>query len=148
MQKSEFKISVSVECYDEKNWWNYYVAEKRIVSRLSKISNPNFDSTNWRLDCRLCQNFTFLSSTVFEKKTSKSVTAACIWKMNFFHFSNARGCHGLWRLISQKQKKIGTWNFDKICNQVFNLCYKNLDSISSIVWKLCAFLQRSNVGNF
>ena len=33
-----------------KNWWSYYVAVKWIVSKLSKISNPKFDSTNWRLN--------------------------------------------------------------------------------------------------
>ena len=48
-----------------KNWWNYIVAEKRILSKLSKISNPNFDSIYWRLECRLCK--IFLSFIVFEK---------------------------------------------------------------------------------
>ena len=38
-----------------KNWWNYYVAEKCIVSRLSKISNPKIGSANWRLECNSCQ---------------------------------------------------------------------------------------------
>ena len=42
-------------------------SEKRIVSKLLKISNPNFDSTNWRLECRLCQNFKVLSFIVSEK---------------------------------------------------------------------------------
>ena len=32
---------------------NSYVAEKRIVSKLSKISIPNCDSTYWRLEWRL-----------------------------------------------------------------------------------------------
>ena len=50
-----------------KIWWNYYVAEKRIVFELSKISNPNFDRTNLRLECRLCQNFKVLSFIVSEK---------------------------------------------------------------------------------
>ena len=68
--------------------------------------------------------------------------------MNFFCFSNARGCYTLWRLISQKKWKIRTWNFDTIWNQVSNLCYQNLDSISSIVWKICAFPQRSNFISF
>ena len=34
---SEFKSSISFESYDEKtaeNYWNYYVAEKRIGSKL------------------------------------------------------------------------------------------------------------------
>ena len=41
MKPSEFKISISVESYDEKNaenYRNYYVAEKHIVSKLSEIS--------------------------------------------------------------------------------------------------------------
>ena len=44
MKSSELKISISVESYDEKTAENYrdcYVAEKRIVSKLSKISMPN-----------------------------------------------------------------------------------------------------------
>ena len=47
MKLSEFEISISVESYDEKtaeNNRNCYVAEKRIVSKLSKISIPNFRS--------------------------------------------------------------------------------------------------------
>jgi len=49
MKPSEFKISIAVESYDKKtaeNYRNCYVAEKRIVSKLSKVSIPNFDSTN------------------------------------------------------------------------------------------------------
>ena len=49
MKPSKFKISISVENYDEKSVEkdrNCYVAEERIVSKLSKISIPNFDSTN------------------------------------------------------------------------------------------------------
>ena len=47
MRPSEFKISVSVESIDEKTAENYlnYVAEKRIVSKLSKISITNIYST-------------------------------------------------------------------------------------------------------
>ena len=40
MKPSELKISLSVECYDEKateNYRNYPVAEKCIVSELSKM---------------------------------------------------------------------------------------------------------------
>ena len=36
----EFEISISVKCYDEKtveNYRNCYVAEKRLVSKLSKV---------------------------------------------------------------------------------------------------------------
>ena len=49
MKVSEFKISISVESYNDKtaeNYRNCYVAEKRIVSKLSKISIPDFDNTN------------------------------------------------------------------------------------------------------
>ena len=40
------------------------------------------------------------------------------------------------------------FNFDTIIIKVFNFCYQNLESISSIVWKLCVLQQRSNFGNF
>ena len=46
---SVFKISISVESYDEKtveNYRNGYVAEKDIISELSNISISNFNSTN------------------------------------------------------------------------------------------------------
>ena len=49
MKLSGFKISLSVESYDEKtaeNYRNYYVAKQRMVSKLSIISISNFDSTN------------------------------------------------------------------------------------------------------
>ena len=51
MKPSEFKISILVESYDEDTaeiHRNCYDTEKLIVSKLSKISNPNFefDSTN------------------------------------------------------------------------------------------------------
>ena len=57
---SGLKISISVKSYDEKtaeNYWNCYVAKKRIVSKLSKLSFQHFDSTNWKLEWRLCTNF-------------------------------------------------------------------------------------------
>ena len=47
MKPLEFKISISVENYNEKtaeNYWNCYVTEKRIVPKLSKISIPNFNN--------------------------------------------------------------------------------------------------------
>ena len=53
MEPSEFKISVSIESYDEKTdekYLNCYVVENLIVFKLSKISIPNFNSTNWSLD--------------------------------------------------------------------------------------------------
>ena len=49
IQSSKFKITISVESYDVKtaeNYRNYYVAEKRIVSKLSKTSIQNFGITN------------------------------------------------------------------------------------------------------
>ena len=48
MKPLEFKISLSVESYDEKTaeyYRNCYVAEKRIVSKLSNISIQSFDSS-------------------------------------------------------------------------------------------------------
>ena len=45
MKLSEFKIFLSVKSYDEKNaetYRNDYVVEKHIVSKLSKLSIPNF----------------------------------------------------------------------------------------------------------
>ena len=47
MDSSDLKISISVECYEEKtaeNYRNGYLAEKRIILKLLKISIPNFDS--------------------------------------------------------------------------------------------------------
>ena len=48
---SEIKISISVESYDKKNYRNCYIAEKCKISKLSKISIPNFDTIilrhNW-----------------------------------------------------------------------------------------------------
>ena len=44
MKPSELKKFISVESYDEKtaeNYLNCYVVEKRLVSKLSKISIPN-----------------------------------------------------------------------------------------------------------
>ena len=49
MKPSELKIFISVEGHDEKsaeNYRNCYVAEKPTVSKLLKISIPNFNSTN------------------------------------------------------------------------------------------------------
>ena len=49
MKPSEFKTSILFESYDGKtaeNYQNCYVAEKRTVSKLSKISEPNFYRTN------------------------------------------------------------------------------------------------------
>ena len=46
MEPSEFKITISVESYDEETAENCYVAEKPIVFKVSKISIPNIDSTN------------------------------------------------------------------------------------------------------
>ena len=64
MKPSELKIFISVENFDDKTaeyYRNCYVAKNRIVSKLLKISIPNTNSTNWRLDWSLCQNLTSLS---------------------------------------------------------------------------------------
>ena len=53
MKPLEFRISNSVERYDKKtaeNYRNCYLAEMFIVSKLIKISFPNFDSTNWNVE--------------------------------------------------------------------------------------------------
>ena len=39
---SDFEISLSVQSLDKKNSRNFYNAEKRIISELSRISIPNF----------------------------------------------------------------------------------------------------------
>ena len=44
IKPSEFKISLSVETAEIDR--NCYVAEKRIISKLSKISIQNFNNTN------------------------------------------------------------------------------------------------------
>ena len=49
MKPSELKISISVKSFDEKaaeNYRNCYVADKPIVSKLSKLSTPNYNDTN------------------------------------------------------------------------------------------------------
>ena len=49
MEPSDFKVSVSVESYDEKTAENYqdcYNAEKPIISKLSMISISSFDRKN------------------------------------------------------------------------------------------------------
>ena len=56
MQKSEFKISISVGSYDEKTALsnrNCWLMEKPIVFKLSKISITNFNSTNLRLESHI-----------------------------------------------------------------------------------------------
>ena len=81
MKPLEFKIFLSVETYDEQtveNYRNSNVAEKRIVSKLSKISIPNFDSTSWTLEWRLRQKFTSLSLYFPRNKPSNSVTVGSV----------------------------------------------------------------------
>ena len=49
MKPSEFKNSISIESYDEKtaeSYRNCYVAEERIIFKLSKISIPHLNSTD------------------------------------------------------------------------------------------------------
>ena len=57
-------------------------------------------------------------------------------------------CFAIYKRKCIKIQKIGTWNFDTIFIQVFNLWYTNLGSISLIVWKLYAFRERTNFGHF
>ena len=59
--------------FSRKLWWQncwklpkLHVTEKPIVFKLSKISIPNFDSTNWRFKWRLRQNFTSLYFMVWK----------------------------------------------------------------------------------
>ena len=71
---TEIKMSNSVESYDEKTAKNHricYVAEKLMVSKLLKISISNFNSTNWRLEWRFCQNVTSLCLILSEKSAVK-----------------------------------------------------------------------------
>ena len=54
MKPSELNISISAESYDEKtaeNYRNCYVAGKRIISKLTERSIPNFNSTDLNGDC-------------------------------------------------------------------------------------------------
>ena len=74
MKPSEFKISISVESYDEKpaeNYRNDYVAEKRIVSKLLKIKlliiKEILIAQIEDLNKDYFKNLTFLSFTVSEK---------------------------------------------------------------------------------
>ena len=82
MKPSEFKISISVESYDEKtaeNYRNCYVAEKHIAYKLSKISIPNLkrlieDLTEDCVKIQLPYLLYFPSN-----KPSKSVTVVPGW---------------------------------------------------------------------
>ena len=76
VKPSEFKVLISVERYDEKtaeNYRNCYVAEKRIVFKLLKISIPNFNSTNWTLEWRLFKDSRPYFLYLPRNKPSKSV---------------------------------------------------------------------------
>ena len=46
MKPSEVKNSISVDSYVEKNDRNFFVAEKRRISKPSNKSIRNFDKTN------------------------------------------------------------------------------------------------------
>ena len=68
------------------NYWKRYVAKKHIVSKLSNIWILNFSNTNWRLQWRLCQNFTSLYFYTFSRnKQSMSVTVGsrCFIILNY-----------------------------------------------------------------
>ena len=68
MKQPEFIISFTVESCDEKtarNYQNCYVAEKRIVSKLSKISTQIFIAQigNFDKDCvKISIPYSFLTS--------------------------------------------------------------------------------------
>ena len=49
MKQSEFKIFISIKSYDDKtaeNYRNYYIAENRIVSKLSNVKTQNYEDLN------------------------------------------------------------------------------------------------------
>ena len=90
MKPSEFRISISIESYDEKtaeNCRNCYVFEKRIVCKLPKISATNFNSTNWRIEWRLCEYFTSLSLILSKKWASKNIMVNGYKTLFHFFFS-------------------------------------------------------------
>ena len=63
------ELDLSVESCDEKTaegYRSWYVAEKRMVSKLSKISVPNIDCKILRLKSKLCQKFTSPPSMLSE----------------------------------------------------------------------------------
>ena len=75
MKPSELKISISVESHDEKtveNYRNCYISEKRIVSKLSKISISNFNTMNWRLGGKFCYSLICIFNTFWEIRRQKA----------------------------------------------------------------------------
>ena len=97
---SDETISISIESSDEKNSENYhscYVAEKRTVFKLSKISILSFDSPNWRLERRLCQISRPYLLYFSRNKPSKSVT---VWPVHRFKwFSQSCGYKTLFQFF-------------------------------------------------
>ena len=70
MKPSKLIISILVESYDEKTaetYRNYYVAGKRILSKLSKISILNLISQIDALNKSFVKNFNSLSLILSEK---------------------------------------------------------------------------------
>ena len=60
MKPSAIKIYILIKSYDEittENNWNFYVAEKRIVFKLSKISILNFESMIENLNVSIYYTF-------------------------------------------------------------------------------------------
>ena len=60
MKPSEFKIPISVESYYDKTAKNYqygYVGEKRIISKLLKVSIPKFQQHNLKNSVKIVSNF-------------------------------------------------------------------------------------------
>ena len=66
-----FSWKLKLEKKTAKNFRNGYDADKRIISKVSKILKPNFNSTNWNLESKCWENFTSLSLILSEKKAIK-----------------------------------------------------------------------------
>ena len=65
------------------------------------------------------------SSKTFKKigKKLKYIFIGNLRQVDSFKAMNRIDRDALWRPISRKMSKIGTWNFSTIVIQVFNLCY-------------------------
>ena len=90
MKPSKYKIFISVKSYDEKtaeNNRNCYDAGKHIASKLlSKISIPDFDSTNSRLNENCIKSSSPYLLCFPRNKPSNSVTVAQGWFGPVFRF--------------------------------------------------------------
>ena len=118
MKPSEFEIPFQSKIMIKKllkNCRNIYVVEKRIVSKLLKILITNINSTNWRLEARLCQNVTSLEISekivstflysqfwtlyIYLKQTALLKTLSIIlnvWKLNILNASKKKVFQNQW----------------------------------------------------